>query len=160
MVDLDEYVRESNAIEDVHDEQAIAESLKAWEYLAAQETLTHDVVKRTHEVLLRHRRPEIAGEYRDAQVYVGDQVPPGPARVPYEMEELLQRAPPTGGVEAIEWHVEFERIHPFQDGNGRVGRLIYVWHCERLGLEPIVWRAEDVEGYYSLFRTPETRRDR
>lgn len=33
-------------------------------------------------------------------------------------------------------HVEFERLHPFMDGNGRTGRAIWAWHMRRLGLDP------------------------
>ena len=69
------------------------------------------------------------------------------------MDELLAWTP-SDPVKAIEWHVAFERIHPFADGNGWICRLIYLWHCrERLAVEPVVWRAADREGYYALFST-------
>ena len=40
----------------------------------------------------------------------------------------------------ISFHVAFERIHPFQDGNGRVGRLIMLKECLRAGVTPFVSR--------------------
>ena len=152
MVDLETYFRESNAIEDVHDPQAIDEALEAWHYLDGLDELSHDVIKHAHELLMRNRQPDLSGEYREVQVYVGDREPPAPARVPYEMDALLERDDPETGLEALEWHVDFELIHPFRDGNGRVGRLLYLWHCRQIGIEPILWRAEDREGYYGLFR--------
>lgn len=151
MVDLDEYFRESNAIEDVHDESAVDATIEAWERVKDEDVLTHETVQTAHRSLLRDRQPDIAGKYRTKQVYVGDSVPPPPVAVKYEMERLLSWTP-NDPIEAIQWHIAFEHIHPFLDGNGRVGRLLYLWHCQDLGIEPIVWRAADREGYYALFQ--------
>jgi len=92
-------------------------------------------------------------------VRVGGDVPPPPSEVEGLLTDLVDRTPTTG-VEAIGWHVDFEKIHPFRDGNGRVGRLLYLWHCRHhLEIEPVMWRADDVAGYYALFsssRSPTT----
>ena len=47
----------------------------------------------------------------------------------------------------IDFHVQFERIHPFQDGNGRVGRLILFWQCLQNGIVPFII-TEDLRLYY------------
>lgn len=84
---------------------------------------------------------------------MGSDFPPEPAQVPYLMDELLLREPDTA-LEALEWHVKFEKTHPFADGNGRAGRLLYLLHCiEQLHVKPIMFRENDVEGYYALFQT-------
>lgn len=69
------------------------------------------------------------GRYRTVQVYVGRSIPPKPQDVSREMAKLLRwystnkrRLHPL--VLASYFHTEFEKIHPFVDGNGRVGRLI------------------------------------
>lgn len=152
MTEPREYFRESNAIEGVHDEKAIDETMDAWNHLKEFDELTHEVVKRAHGYILSNRQPDIAGEYRNAQVYVGESIPPPPAIVESEMEKLLEWSPETP-LEALEWHIAFEHIHPFADGNGRVGRLIYLWHCINLDADPVFWRAEDRDGYYDLFRS-------
>lgn len=158
-VNIQEFLRESNAIENVHEDDALVDAMDAWEYLQDKEEITHAVVKGAHERLLHDRQPEIAGEYRDVQVRIGGEIPPHPSVVEDLMDELVDRTPTTG-VEAINWHVDFEKIHPFQDGNGRVGRLLYLWHCQcHLDIEPVMWRADDVAGYYALFsssRSPTT----
>jgi Fic family protein len=150
MVDLRTYFSESNAIEDVHTESAVEKTMEAWEYLQSANELTHTTLQTAHEKILEDRQPEIAGAYRDVQVTVGERVAPPPVVVESEMDKLLAWTP-SDPLEAIEWHVAFERIHPFADGNGRIGRLVYCWHCRNLGAEPVVWRAEDREGYYDLF---------
>ena len=46
----------------------------------------------------------------------------------------------------IQFHYTFERIHPFQDGNGRVGRLIALKECLRFGIVPFI--IEDSKKFY------------
>jgi len=152
MVELREYFRESNAIENVHEASAIDATMDAWEVIRDEDRLSHELIKAGHREILKDRQPDIAGEYRTVQVQVGESRPPPPAAVEYEMETLLAWDP-ADPIEAIEWHVAFEQIHPFADGNGRIGRLLYLWHCRALGIEPVVWRAADRDGYYDLFQT-------
>ncbi len=152
MVELREYFRESNAIEDVHEESAVDDTIEAWEYISGVDELTHGVVQQAHEHILRNRQPGIAGEYRDIRVYIDSHRPPPPVVVRSEMDKLLTWSP-ADPLEAIEWHIAFERIHPFADGNGRIGRVLYLWHCRQLDVTPILWRAEDRQGYYDLFQT-------
>lgn len=49
-------------------------------------------------------------------------------------------------------HVFFEQIHPFQDGNGRIGRILMFKECLRNGLEPFIVLDEYKEGYYESLR--------
>lgn len=157
---IEEFFTESNKIENVHGEDALTQTLTAWEHITKQNELTHDVIKSTHGKILENRQPEIAGEYRSVNVIVGEDKPPAPPAVPTLMEELLEHTPTTA-TQAIQWHVYFEKIHPFTDGNGRIGRMIYAWHCNKLNIKPVLWRAADRHQYYTLFSsepTPTTER--
>jgi hypothetical protein len=60
--------------------------------------------------------------YRTGQVYVGDHIPPKASEVPRLMVRFVEWLP---SMEADDAYLEFERIHPFMDGNGRVGKIIY-----------------------------------
>ncbi len=152
MVLIKDYIRESNTIENVHSENAIDSSYEAWIYLIEKECLNHEIIKNVHYHILKNRQPSIAGQYRNKQVYVGGYIPTKPQNIKSEMRNLLDFDPKTG-LEAIEWHVDFEKIHPFQDGNGRVGRLIYLWHCNKINIEPIIWTKSNRKGYYDLFKS-------
>ena len=52
----------------------------------------------------------------------------------------------------IEFHVKFERIHPFQDGNGRVGRLIILKECLKHNIVPILIQDDFKDFYYTGLR--------
>lgn len=81
------------------------------------------------------------GDYKRLPNEVGGKETTLPERVPSEMRELLAtyNAVQVKTLdEIIDFHVRFESIHPFQDGNGRVGRLIMFKECLRNGIVPFI----------------------
>jgi Fic family protein len=51
-------------------------------------------------------------------------------------------------------HIRFESIHPFRDGNGRTGRMLYCFVCKKRGITPTYYNADEPknrEAYYRLF---------
>jgi Fic family protein len=81
-----------------------------------------------------------AGNYRTGRVQVGTYLPPPPERVKIMMSDLLawwnRHAPEISPVlSSAVIHHQFEMIHPFADGNGRVGRMLSLWELYRRGFD-------------------------
>lgn len=104
--------------------------------LALADRLDTQAIIDMHAVLLSATHPEWAGHFRDEQVWIGGTnhgphearfVPPHHDRVPPAMDDLiafLARDNLPVLVQAALGHAQFETIHPFPDGNGRVGRAL------------------------------------
>lgn len=81
------------------------------------------------------------GDYKRMPNEVGGRETTPPEQVSFEVKSLLSAYNETRKktlAEIIDFHVRFERIHPFQDGNGRVGRLIMFKECLRCGVVPFI----------------------
>jgi Fic family protein len=117
--------------------------------LASRAALTVDDLLALHRTLLRHTdRPDLGGVVRTSQNWIGGNdanpcgaafVPPPPEDVPALLADLVDfmngdRYPPL--VQAALVHAQFETIHPFADGNGRVGRALIHVVLRRRGLAP------------------------
>ncbi|MFT4135355.1 Fic family protein [Microbacterium sp.] len=117
------------------------------ELLQATEPLTSDLILRWHRELLTGIRDDAAGRFRSSNewVRVGAHLGANPAFVPELVDRALERyrsGPPDGVLERIAWfHCEFEVIHPFVDGNGRIGRVLINHQLLRQGLPPVIVRA-------------------
>ena len=120
------------------------------------EPLTESYIKRLHRTLKSgtsdSRRAWFAvGDYKRLPNEVGGMATCAPEQVSEEMSLLLEdyHSKENKSLEdLIDFHVRFERIHPFQDGNGRVGRLILFKECLREGIVPFIITDELKAFYY------------
>lgn len=90
------------------------------------------------------------GDYKRFENEVGGNPTTKSEDVSKEMKRLLKKYNEKKDKtfqEIIEFHYEFEKIHPFQDGNGRVGRLIMFKECLRNGITPFIIE-DDIKEYY------------
>ena len=112
----------------------------------AEEVLTEEIIKELHRILKQSTRDSTlawfaVGDYKKRANVVGGRETAKPQDVSAEMKALLSRYAALDAVSIeniIEFHYRFERIHPFQDGNGRVGRLIALKECLRYGIVPFI----------------------
>ncbi|MDR0415964.1 MAG: Fic family protein [Propionibacteriaceae bacterium] len=91
------------------------------------------------------------GEWKRVPNTVGGVPTTPPAAVAAAMDGLLARYPagrPLGFADVCDFHAGFEAIHPFQDGNGRVGRLILFQQCLENALMPFIVLDEEKLFYY------------
>lgn len=91
------------------------------------------------------------GEYKKLANEAGGKETTAPKDVPKAMKELISEYRKLERVkldDILDFHYRFELIHPFQDGNGRVGRLILFKECLRNGIVPFIIEDEMKMYYY------------
>ena len=122
----------------------------------AGEPLTEDIIKELHRILKQSTKdaslPWFAvGDYKKRANVVGGRETARPKDVPAKMKALLSEYASINAVtinDVIRFHYEFERIHPFQDGNGRVGRLVALKECLRFSIVPFIIEDSKKTYYY------------
>ena len=117
--------------------------------------ISESVIKNIHSLVLIDKQMD-KGVYRSVPVRVGKFHPCQPYEVPIKMEHLmLKYAGDMQTLHIIEraalFHLIFETIHPFVDGNGRVGRLLLNFELMKEGYPPINIKFSDVGKYYDCF---------
>ncbi len=108
--------------------------------------ITESLIKELHQLLKSGTSDSrldwfAVGDYKRLPNEVGGRETTAPEDVPQAMRELL--AEYNNGErkcleDLLDFHYRFERIHPFQDGNGRVGRLLLFKECLHYGIVPFV----------------------
>lgn len=124
----------------------------------AQETdLTKEVILLLHQMLIGGIEDGIAGRFRIKGEYVrvGTHIAPAPEHVEQMIENILisySSDLSSYFVDKIaKFHLDFETIHPFNDGNGRIGRALMNYQLLRLGFPVIMIRNKEKKEYYKAF---------
>ena len=118
--------------------------------------LSESMIKQLHSILKTGTSDSrknwfSVGEYKRFENEVGGSITTKPKDVSKEIRALLKEynlSKQKTLEEIIEFHYEFEKIHPFQDGNGRVGRLIMFKECLRNGITPFIIDDDIKQIYY------------
>ena len=121
----------------------------------ANERLTETFIKELHAILKTgtsdSRKDWFAvGDYKKLPNEVGGRETAAPEDVHARIKALFAAYNKKRGktlADLLDFHVGFERIHPFQDGNGRVGRLILFKECLRCGIVPFIIE-DNLKWYY------------
>lgn len=126
------------------------------------EELSERLIKEA-AVLINKNISEIAG-YRTVPVRIkgAQHVPPAPNQVPQQMMYFVYNYNHTEYEDIFQKlaqnHIQYERIHPFEDGNGRTGRLILNFELLRNDMPPIVIPKDDRTEYFEMLAAQDSQR--
>ena len=150
-VDVGDGIPVDDVLETVHHFRAI-------DYIIdmAEEELTEEIIKQLHYIIKHDTRDALlswfaVGEYKRKANVVGGRETSKPSEVHKHMKVLLEEYNAKSEIvieDIIALHAEFEYIHPFQDGNGRVGRLVTLKECLRHNIVPFIIEDEKKSYYY------------
>ena len=122
----------------------------------AKKQLSENLIKELHKILKSgtmqsHKEWFAVGDYKRLPNEVGGEETTAPEYVKIELSHLLRNYNAKKSKtfdDILDFHYQFEKIHPFQDGNGRIGRLIMFKECLANGIVPFVITDELKYFYY------------
>lgn len=109
-------------------------------------------LKKMHAILFDQISPDMAGKLKSHNVTISNEMTTDPKNVKRELHELflwlaMHRRSLYPPIAALEFHWRFEAIHPFEDGNGRIGRLLFNVFLLQKGYMPAIFFSENHERY-------------
>lgn len=150
-IDVGEGVPVDDILETIHHFRGIDHVIDV-----AEDELTEDIIKHLHYIIKHDTKDSTlswfaVGDYKKRANMVGGRETSKPSEVHEHMKELLEKYNKKDNVtfeDIIAFHAEFECIHPFQDGNGRVGRLVALKECLRHNVLPFIIEDSKKSFYY------------
>jgi len=153
-IDLDRFITER----EIFETKNLARVVSYIDKKAKEQELTLGVILTLHQMLISNIRDDVAGRFRkDGEfVRVGSHIAPTPKEVIERLEKMLSQYNASSHENIIKriarLHLTFEYIHPFVDGNGRIGRVINNYLLIREGFVPINIKFIDRKKYYDAFK--------
>lgn len=161
---------EKDSITDLDDILETANHFKLVEYMLdiADEELTEEMIKEFHKILKEGTSDNrkdwfVVGDYKKLPNEVGGLKTSDPKNVDRDMKKMLEWYESLKQItinEIIEFHAKFEKIHPFQDGNGRVGRIIAFKECLKNNIVPFIILDKDKLFYYRGLNQYQTNKEK
>ena len=162
---MEQMLSRNVSVREVLEAKNLARVVECTRTKVADGELTKDLVLLLHQMLMGVIDDAIAGRFRRHGEYVrvGTHIAPAPERVEPMMDDVLVEYSSDLDSYFLDkiarFHLDFETIHPFCDGNGRIGRVILNFQLLRLGLPGLVIRNSDKRVYYRAFREYDGRDD-
>ena len=161
---------EKDTITDLDDVIETANHFKLVDYMLeiADKKLTEKMIKEFHKILKEGTSDSrkdwfIVGDYKKLPNEVGGLKTTEPKNVERDMKKLLEWYESLKQKtinEIIEFHAKFEKIHPFQDGNGRIGRIIAFKECLKNNIVPFIILDKDKLFYYRGLNQYQTNKEK
>ena len=153
-IDLDRFITER----EIFEAKNLARVVEYIDKKAKDQDLNIDTMLLLHKMLISNIRDDIAGRFRNENefVRVGSHIAPNPQEIEERIKKMLSEYNAINYENIIKriarLHLTFEYIHPFVDGNGRIGRVINNYLLIREGFVPINIKFIDRANYYQAFK--------
>ncbi len=153
-IDLDRFVTER----EIFEAKNLARVVEYTDKKAKEQELTLEVILSLHKMLISNISDDIAGRFRRDNEYVrvGSHIAPAPKEIIGRLEKMLEEYNSASHENIIKriakLHLTFEYVHPFNDGNGRIGRVINNYLLIREGFVPVNIKFIDRKMYYEAFK--------
>lgn len=146
------------SVREVFEAKNLARVMKYIEAKSQAEEVSSEIILFLHEMLLTGINDDIAGRYRSFGEYVrvGTHIAPAPEQIQTLLTEAFVEY--SGNINSFVidkialFHLHFEVVHPFNDGNGRIGRVLINFQLLRSGFPPIIVPFSERSQYYKSFK--------
>lgn len=154
---LDMEVSRDVSVREVFEAKNLARVTGYMRTKAQEKDVDQETVLLLHQMLIGGINDAIAGRFRAKGEYVrvGSHIAPAPEKVEGMIETALSvyASDVTSFFldKIARFHLEFETIHPFCDGNGRIGRVLINYQLQRQGFPSVIVRDKEKQEYYRTF---------
>lgn len=150
-----EFLRESNKIEQEYSKEALEDAKQAWTMakINIDEPISINYILAIHRRLMKRLNPGIAGKIRSCRVFVGFRECMDYKEIKQALTKWCEKYKDIKEKEIKQAHIDFQDIHPHQDGNGRTGRILM--NIQRLKLKLpilIIHEGKEQKSYYKWFK--------
>ncbi len=155
---LEQMLSRNVSVREVFEAKNLARVTEYKRARAKDSELDKNLILLLHQMLIGGIDDAIAGRFRQQGEYVqvGPHIAPAPEHVERMMDNILIEY--SSNLDAYfldkiaRFHLDFERVHPFCDGNGRLGRILINFQLLQLGLPRLIIRNSEKQKYYHAFR--------
>jgi Fic family protein len=154
---LDMEVSRDVSVREVFEAKNLARVVGYIRTKSQESEIDKEIILLLHQMLIGGINDQIAGRFRTKGEYVrvGTHIAPAPEQVDRLIDVMLLEY--TSDLNSYfldkvgKFHLEFETIHPFNDGNGRIGRVLINYQLQRLGFPSVIVRDREKKEYYRGF---------
>jgi len=155
---LEQDLSRNVSLREVFEAKNLARVIEYTRNKSKETEVSKELIVLLHQMLIGGIDDNVAGRFRKQGKYVrvGTHIAPAPEHVERMIDNILVDYSSEHSLYFIDkiakFHLEFERIHPFCDGNGRIGRVLMNYQLLRLGFPRLIIRDKEKDQYYEAFK--------